>query len=487
MASSLHKFQFALKMCEEHDKKELHAYCKTCKKKICTLCIKMDHTTHDWETITDIIREKKRSLPEVCKEIRATTLSGLRNKLDRFDEKMREQDAGFEATKTILNCSRKSYIYKIDQLFDRRIDACRQNTEDAKRQYKEKREGLKKKVDSVEVMTHALDRDIHTLPDHDILDMEKEMRDELEKVLSYSAEKYTCKSVFVPGKMNAQALGDMIGESHRISLEEKHDIDRYSKYIFSLHPVSETSAFVKVTADGCLILLDRTGQELKTMKTSCRDFTISNTGECILIDENKCIFSVFTQDDVKIRTFQTKPLHPTTISRANNGDILGSFFSGGAKFNPSPTSRRILRRMNLKGEVLQTYEFGEDDKTRLFMVPGRATESMLSDICVVNWLSDRSGDLVVLYKDGRLKFTYKGQGLKSQMIFPIDVEYDSQCNILFTEMHTRGIHMLSSEGVYLCTLCQYQNIHPYVIAIYDNNLWCGFLQGRVKVLKYDVS
>ncbi|KAK3102357.1 hypothetical protein FSP39_010769 [Pinctada imbricata] len=480
MASSLHKFQFALKMCEIHDKKEIHAYCKTCKKKICTLCIKEDHTTHDWETITDIIREKKRSLPEECKKIRALTLTGLRNNLDRFDGKIREQDADFEATKTILNCSRKSYVDKIDQLFDDKIDECRQNTEDSKRKYKEKREELKQR-------SEFIDRDINTLPDHDILDMEKEMRDELDNALSCTADKYTFNSVFEPGKTDENALKDMIGEIHRVSLEETHDIDRYSKYIFSLHPVSETNAFVKVTEDGCLILLDRTGQELKTMKTPCRDFTISNEGECILTDENKCIFSVFTQDDVKIRTFQTKPLHPCTISKAKNGDILVSFWDGGAKFILSKTSRRIVRRMSPMGEVLQTYEFGEDGKTRLFILPCRIAESTFSDICVVNWRSEISGNLVVLHKDGRLKFTYYGHGLNSPMFYPVDVEYDSKCHLLITEIHTKGIHMLSSEGMYLCTLCQYQNIHPYVIAIYDDNLWCGFLQGRVKVFKYDES
>ncbi|KAK3100219.1 hypothetical protein FSP39_016497 [Pinctada imbricata] len=220
MATSSEAFRFALHTCENHDQKELIGYCKTCQEKICSSCIKGKHATHDWETITDILREKKRSLPKECKEIRTSILPGLRGELSRFDTKIKEENVRFEQTEATLNGSRQSYISKINRLFDDKINECRQSTDAATRIYKDKRDDLKQKVEFLDVMTTSLDADIDTLPEHDILDMEKEMREELEKALSYRADKYMCITVFLPGLMDEQALENMIGEIHNMFMEE---------------------------------------------------------------------------------------------------------------------------------------------------------------------------------------------------------------------------------------------------------------------------
>ncbi|KAK3082932.1 hypothetical protein FSP39_009346 [Pinctada imbricata] len=483
MATSLYKAQFALKICENHDKKELHAYCKTCDKKVCTTCIKEEHSSHDWETITDILREKKQSLPKECKEIRAKKLPGLKEDLQRFERKIQEEDTRYEHNKSVLNGSRQRYIDGINKLFDDKIDVCQQKSEAAKQKYKDKHEGLKQKVEYLDMMTTALDKDINTLPDHDILDMEKEMRDELEKALSYSADKYTSTTVFVPGQMDMQVLENMIGEIHSMSVVEMNEIDRYSDVIMSIKPASETNAWVRVKDDRHMKFLDRVGEELKVMKTPGLDLITSRGGDIVLSEGEKGSISVLTQDEKTITTFDTKPLYPTFISKTENDDILVTLRDDG-DYKLVPTSRRIVQRMTLTGKVLHTYEFREDGKTRLFTWPIKTAENKNEDVCVINWLSDDSGELVVLHKDGRVKFTYKGDGLESEEFLPCDVECDVKCCILLTEYYSRAIHMLSSEGMYLCKLCQYEQSVPTVLSIYGDNLWCGFYDGKVKVYKY---
>ncbi|KAK3083237.1 hypothetical protein FSP39_017492 [Pinctada imbricata] len=484
MATSLYKAQFALKICENHDKKELHAYCKTCDKKVCTTCIKEEHSSHDWETITDILREKKHSLPEECKEIRAKKLPGLKKDLHRLERKIQEEDTRFEQNKSVLNGSRQRYIDGINKLFDDRIDVCQQKSEAAKQIYKDKRVVLKQKVEYLDMVTTALDKDINTLPDHDILDMEKEMRGELEKALSYSDDKYTCTTVFVPGQMNMKVLENMIGEIHSVSVEEMNEIDRYSNVITSIKPVSDTNIWVKVYDDSHMKLLDGAGEELKVMKTPGYDLITSRGGDIVLSDVEKRSISVLTQDEKTISTFDTKPLYPTFISKTENDDILVTLRDDGDSYNLVPTSRRIVQRMTLTGKVLHTYEFREDGKTRLFTLPSKTAENKNKDVCVINRLSGDNGELVVLHKDGRVKFTYRGDGLESEKFSPGDVECDVKCRILLTEYYSRAIHMLSSEGMYLCKLCQYEQLVPTVISIYGDNIWCGFLDGKVKVYKY---
>ncbi|KAK3103395.1 hypothetical protein FSP39_018919 [Pinctada imbricata] len=484
MAASLYKAQFALKICEDHNKKELHAYCKTCDKKVCSTCIKEEHSSHDWETITDILREKKHSLPKECKEIRAEKLPGLKKELDRFEQKQLDEDTRFEQNKSILNGSRQRYIDGINKLFDDKINVCQQKSEAAKQIYKDKHEGLKQKVEYLDMVTTALDKDISTLPDHDILDMEKEMRDGLEKALSYSADKYTCTTVFVPGQMDVKALENMIGEIQSMSVQEINEIDRYSDVIASVKPLSETNAWVCFNDDDHPKLLDRSGDELKVMKTPCYDLITSRGGDIVLSEMEKGSISVLTQDEKTIATFDAKPLYPTFISKTENDDILVTLEDDGDDYNLVPTSRRIVQRMTLTGKVLHTYEFREDGKTRLFTRPTSTAENKNKDVCVINWLSDESGELVVLHKDGRVKFTYRGDGLESEKFNPYDVECDVKCRILLTEWYSRAIHVLSSEGMYLCKLCQYEQVAPVVVSIYGDNLWCGFDDGRVKVYKY---
>ncbi|KAK3103693.1 hypothetical protein FSP39_021084 [Pinctada imbricata] len=484
MVTSLYKAQFALKICENHDKKKLHAYCKTCDKKVCTTCIKEEHSSHDWETITDILREKKQSLPKECKEIRAKKLPGLKKEINRFERKIQEEDTRFEQNKSVLNGSRQRYIDGINKLFDDKINVCQQKSEAAKQIYKDKHEGLKQKVEHLDMVTTALDKDINTLPDHDILDMEKEMRDELKKALSYSADKYTSTTVFVPGQMDMQVLENMIGEIHSMSVQEMNEIDRYSDIIMSIKPASETNAWVRVYDESHIKLLDRAGEELKVMKTPCFDLITSRGGDIVLSEGVKGSISILTQDENTISTFDTKSSYPTYISKTENDDILVTLRDGGDYYNLVPTSRRIVQRMTLTGKVLHTYEFREDGKTRLFTCPIRTADNKNKDVCVINLLSGVSGELVVLHKDGRVKFTYRGDGLESEKFFPVDVECDVKCRILLTEYYSRAIHILSSEGIYLCKLFQYEQFVPTVISIYVDNLWCGFRDGRVKVYKY---
>ncbi|KAK3083347.1 hypothetical protein FSP39_020487 [Pinctada imbricata] len=106
--------------------------------------------------------------------------------------------------------------------------------------------------------------------------------------------------------------------------------------------------------------------------------------------------------------------------------------------------------MTLTGKVLHTYEFREDGKTRLFTWPTRTAENKNKDVCIINWLSGESGELVVLHKDGQAKFTYRGDGLEYERFIPYDVECDVKCRILLTEHYSRAIHILSSDGMYLC-------------------------------------
>ena len=142
-----------------------------------------------------------------------------------------------------------------------------------------------------------------------------------------------------------------------------------------------------------------------------------------------------------------------------------------------------MQRITLTGKILHTYEFREDGTTRLFTLPGRMAENGNSDICAINRTSDFTGELIVLYADGRLRFTYRGQeGPKFDLR---DVACDSERRIIVLECtKTTSLSLLSPNGTFLRFLLSDMFDYPYTLALYQNTLWIGFREGVVKVYTY---
>ncbi|KAK3094324.1 hypothetical protein FSP39_000328 [Pinctada imbricata] len=478
MAASLYKAQFALRLCERHEKKKLHAFCKTCQEKVCSACVKEDHSSHDWEIISDFLREKKQNLPSECREIRSNQLPRLKNEIDRYEKKIQELDVCLEQNESALNGHRKRYIDKINKLYDVRLAECRQKTEASKQKYMEERDGLKSKVKYLDMITTSLDKDINTLPDHDILDMEQEMRNELEKALFYSADKNTCTK-FVPMQINAKAWEKMIDEIHFVSVEEENDIEVSSGIVEGIKPTSDKNVWIK--SENEAILTGTAGSPLRRINTCCSDFIISDNGNMIMVLSKKIVIRS-EENGQKIAEFHTEPFRPTKVSKTDNDEIL--VILGDLDDSNLPTSRRMVRRMTLTGKVLHTYEFREDGKTRLFHHPLSTIENKNTDVCTINWPNDDSGEIVILHKDGRVKSTFSLYGWNVNKFKPIDIECDSKSNILFTELYSRAVHMLNADGQYLCKLLQFEEKLVAAVAILGDRLWCGFCNGRVKVYKY---
>ena len=154
----------------------------------------------------------------------------------------------------------------------------------------------------------------------------------------------------------------------------------------------------------------------------------------------------------------------------------------GNEYNLKPSSRRLIQKMTLSGKVLNTYEFQNDDKTRLFTVPWKTTENLNSDICVINGTSSQTGELIVLHDDGRLRFTYRGQD--DSGFNPSDVACDSERRIIVSEIDENSLHVLSPDGTFLGFLLSDMFKQPAKMALFENYLWFGFSDGTVKVYKY---
>ncbi|KAK3103687.1 hypothetical protein FSP39_021035 [Pinctada imbricata] len=70
------------------------------------------------------------------------------------------------------------------------------------------------------------------------------------------------------------------------------------------------------------------------------------------------------KDENKKRLFYTTPMHPSNISRTKKDEILLTCTDNGDRYKLAPTSRRVIQRLDLRGNVIHVYEFGADGKNK---------------------------------------------------------------------------------------------------------------------------
>ena len=163
---------------------------------------------------------------------------------------------------------------------------------------------------------------------------------------------------------------------------------------------------------------------------------------------------------------RTAPLHPTGISHTKEGDILVTLRDNNSNFDINPSSRRLVQRMTLTGNVLHTYEFQEDNK-RLFTLPAKTIENGNLDVCVVNRLSAYWGEVVILNRHADDVIRYKG--LNPHKFSPLDIACDSSNRIIVSDIYRKykSLHLLSPDGEFLHFLIIDTAHRPSCVTLYE--------------------
>ncbi|XP_062611659.1 uncharacterized protein LOC134273477 [Saccostrea cucullata] len=187
--------------------------------------------------------------------------------------------------------------------------------------------------------------------------------------------------------------------------------------------------------------------------------------------------SVFT-------VISTDPLRPLGICQSVDGGLLVTMRDIESDlYKLESHSRRLVRHITVPGDVIHEYEYQEDCQTRLFTLPFIVTQNSNSDICVVNFKSLNTSELVLMSPSGRMKSVYRGQNL-TENFKPADVVCDSLCNILVTDLYNKQIHLLSLRGKFLKFLLTDNELnHPVRLSLYKSTLWVGYGEGLVKVFE----
>ena len=144
----------------------------------------------------------------------------------------------------------------------------------------------------------------------------------------------------------------------------------------------------------------------------------------------------------------------------------------------------LVRYVTIAGDIIREYEYQEDGQTRLFTWPSMVKQNGNTDIYVINWTSETTGDLVILFNAGSLKSVYSDHKPKRGFA-PTDLANDPYCNIIVSDKNNSTIHLLSPEGKLIrYLLTENQVVHPVAISLKNSTLWIGDDYGGIKVFQY---
>lgn len=210
---------------------------------------------------------------------------------------------------------------------------------------------------------------------------------------------------------------------------------------------------------------------------------MSNDGDVYITSEKNSSILKLSASGLVSPMFSTDPLKPEGICQSIQDGLFISLIDDDSEiYHLESHSRRLVRHVAMSGVVIREYEYHEDGHTRLFTLPVRIKQNGNTDICVLNWTSDDSSELVILSSSGCLKSVY--QGLKQCSL--TDVVCDAYFNILDSDMEYSQIHILSADGELLKYLLKENEVYrPFSMSMYNSTLWVGDNYGTVKVFHYE--
>ncbi|XP_052066843.1 uncharacterized protein LOC127706338 [Mytilus californianus] len=206
------------------------------------------------------------------------------------------------------------------------------------------------------------------------------------------------------------------------------------------------------------------------------DMTVLSSGDILFTKFGDCAIKKLSRKDGTISTFRgCMPLFPEGIHVTRSGDILVTVVDASNFLVTKTTTRKVIK-MNDSGKLIKEIEYGSHG-LKLFILPYRVTENVNGDICVVNRTGVYLGQIVVLDKEGNLKFTYDGNPSQPCSDFiPMSIACDNNGCIIVADPSDFAIHILDKTGI----LIQYLNsfkigISPPLSVCVDQKgcLWVG--------------
>ena len=478
-------------ICEKHSSMPIDFICEDCEDFICTKCVKEDHKDHEWDTITTAATLKSRGLLKTLSKIEEEDIQQMDENIEKVSKQMKKNK---KRCKTEASRIKRQYDAIVEKLEKIRKQQKRELSDRLRRKHadlSQVRSSLEEKKKKVLQSVKSLKENSSNMTDISLLKTNRELT-KLLSTKNIDIPMFDFLSKYECGNINEETLQSMMGQIiqfdyENIAVAETNSLQWGNEPIELLKAIDEDTCLLSADLVNVIQLNKHQAEKEKQFKViaGLRDICVTdNTEIYITCWMNKSISCLFPSGLISTR-FSTDPLLPKGICQTKDGGLFVTLEDTETeRYEPNPHSRRLVRHVTLTGDVIHEYEFQGDSQTRLFTSPYIVKQNGNTDICVTNWTSKTTGDLVILFYAGSLKSVYSGHKQKKEFA-PTDLANDRHCNIIVSDKNNSTIHLLSPEGKFIkYLLTENQVVQPVAISLKNSTLWIGDDYGVIKVFQY---
>ena len=191
---------------------------------------------------------------------------------------------------------------------------------------------------------------------------------------------------------------------------------------------------------------------IKENSAKIYDMSLTNSNDILISMGDSSAVKLLGKSEDITPFVSVAPLQPTGIHVINNNDIILGVMEKGYKYKLTDQSCRKIIVFGENKKVRQVYQYNKR-KQRLFTVPYRITD-VNSDIVVIDRTSYDDGRVVVLGKEGDVKWIYQGHpqiNTKDNPFDPRDIVATSVGNVIVADCNNDAMHVISGEEGQLLT------------------------------------
>jgi hypothetical protein len=292
---------------------------------------------------------------------------------------------------------------------------------------------------------------------------------------------------FIPGKETVNDIPNLFGSLQKMKIPQvQSDFEVVNSYttdlsgIYNIITVDDKSTWVNDYNKEVIRQINIDNDNITTTKQISCDIC-----DMTLTSNNDLLLSVYKSSDIKLLTksgeikpfFSVSPLLPRGIHVTSDNNIIVGVMEPGGTPTPTDKSTRALLIFGMDGKQQHTYQY-DSNKHRLFTLPHRITTNNNKDIVVVDRTSYDTGRVVVVGREGGLRWTYTGHSKinVTTQFKPFDVVTTTAGHIIVSDFSTHALHVLSEQGdILTCKVMEDTGIkYPISLDIDTRGqLWVG--------------
>nr|XP_022299823.1 uncharacterized protein LOC111108320 [Crassostrea virginica]XP_022299824.1 uncharacterized protein LOC111108320 [Crassostrea virginica] len=483
--------------CQAHQNEDCKYQCKDCSISICSDCIASKHHNkeHEFVKLEEVFNTKKAHIQSDTKELENQILPAYEEIANELEMQIASLDGEYKKLTTEMSKQREEMHREVDNAMEQ----------------------MEKEIDEIKVkhqsiLQNHLDeiKQLQSLMQQTILVLNVlEESNEVSKTIHFSSKNEEFSKLppkviasmpkFIPKQIEREELYSLIGKLTPLSttLEQRvfttsvrelldepevlNTIKTGHKNLRSVTCLNEEQIWTSgETAD--IKCYNIQGVLKKTIQTKSgkfpNDIAVESDGALLYSDwETRTVNKVKNDQTEEMITLQG--LKPKNLCVTSSGDLLVTMYSD------DETQSKVVR---YSGSTLtQNIQFDDEGQP---LYSGKYTMKYISenrnlDICVAD---SGARAIVVVNQAGKLRFRYTGHPspTKNKPFTPYGITTDSQSRILTADHYNHCIHILDTDGQFLCYIdnCDLENPLGLYVDSDDSLFVCEYKKGNVKKIKY---